>query len=74
MEKICRQSRAVGDFFTVVHYMEGKRSRQAFADLGDAVEAAEKIAARIARTAGIEVRSRTHVWRHGQGDVAGFAF
>ena len=49
MAKIYRQSRAIGDLFTVVHYMEGKRSRQAFSDLGDAVEAAEKIAARIAR-------------------------
>ena len=47
--KIYRQSRVIGDLFTVVHYMEGKRSRQAFSNLRDAVESAEKIAARIAR-------------------------
>jgi len=47
--KIYRQSRDTGEFFTVAHYMDGKRSRQTFAEEAAAVAFATQTASRIAR-------------------------
>ena len=47
--KIYRQSRDTGEFFTVAHYMGGKRSRKTFADEAAAVAFATQTASRIAR-------------------------
>ena len=47
--RIYRQSRDTGEFFTVAHYMDGKRSRQTFSDEVAAVASANRTASRIAR-------------------------
>jgi integrase len=46
---VYRQERPVGDLFTVVHYLDGKRERKGYSDQQEALAEAEKIASRIAK-------------------------
>ena len=46
---VYRQERPIGDLFTVVHYLDGKRKRQGFSSQEEALTEAEKIASRIAK-------------------------
>lgn len=61
--KIYRQVRAAGDIFMVVHYECGSRVRRGFADMREAVDAAEKIAARIARGDREALKVSDNDWR-----------
>ena len=61
--RIFRQSRDTGEFFTVAHYMDGKRSRQMFSDETAAVDFAKRTASRIARGDRQALKVSDNDWR-----------